>query len=213
MICKRYILALVFVLLCIQHVVSQSVLSKEAIKNFSSEDINQLNFETYTIEDFSNSFDVAVALINEETHSEHHIKGTNVLGALAKALHYKVKHKLFDLDAPETELLLKKFETQSYFISRPTPGQFLKLMKYSCQGDYSHIYDRFSKSSFFVPLISAFVVYIVLFLFCLYKKTKIGSRFIKWTIYGIVFFCVVTIVFKLTCDYNIKDYSFYGITM
>lgn len=210
----RYTLVLTCVFLSIHHSFAQFKLSKETIINFSSNDINELNFESYTIDDFSETFDVAVALINDKTHPDYPINGTNVLAALAKEFHLKVKHKQFDLDAANTELLLKKFETQAYYISRPTPGQFLKLMKYSCQGDYSHIYDRFHKSSFYVPILSALVIYLLMLIVCIFKKkNKRCARFIRLSVIGFVLVCTVAVVFKMSCEENIQDYSFYGITM
>lgn len=211
----RITIALVFcVFLSSHNYYAQSGLTKEEIISFSSEDINRLDFKSFTVDEFSETFDILVELINDESSTDNRKKGTNVLGALAKELHQKVKLKQFDLDDENIERLLKKFETQSYYISRPTPGQFLKLMKYSCQGDYIHIYDRFSKSRIFVPAISALVIYFLLLLLCVFKKTnKICSKFIKLSIIGLIFFITIVTIFKFTCEYNIKDYSFYGIRM
>lgn len=210
----RFTLGILSVLLSFQMGFSQSALSKEDIINFSSEDIDRLNFEAFTIADFSKTFDVAEALINDSTNTDYRIKGTNVLAALAKELHLKIKHKQFDLDAADTEMILRKFETQSYYISRPTPGQFLKLMKYTCQGDYTHIYDRFQKSPFFEPSISALVIYAFVLIFCIVKrKHGLCLRFVKLSVIGLILFVSLVVIFKFTCDNNIKDYSFYGISM
>lgn len=214
MIKYRYTLVWICIFLSLHQNVAQSILSKDAIINYSSADINQLNFETFSIDDFSRTFDVAVELINDSTNLDYHIKGTNVLGALAKELHLKIKYKRFDLDAENTEILLKKFETQSYYISRPTPSQIIKLMKYTCQGDYPHIYDRFSKSSFFTPTICILVIYLLMLITCIFKKkNKTCSKFIRLSIICLALFVVIMITFKLTCEPNIKDYSFYGISL
>lgn len=210
----RRIIVTICVVFIVQQNFSQVILNKDTIVKLSSDEINQLNFESYTVEDFSRAYDVVLELINDNDNIDNRIKGTNVLGALAKELYVKVKNKGFDLDASETEILLKKFESQSYYIDRPTPSQFLKLMKYSCQGDYSHIYERFRTSSFFKPTMAILTTYFLFLLYCIFnRKRKKQAVFIKLSALAFALCLIVFIVFKLSCESNVQDYSFYGITM
>lgn len=209
----------VFTLLCIflslHQNFSQELLDKNIITNYTPEDINQLNFKSYTVNDFSKGFDVALELTRDDSNIQNQIKGTNVLGALAKELLLKVKYKSFDLDAENTRLLLAKFEEEGYHISRPTPTLFMKLMNYSCQGDYSHIYERFKTSKFFTYAVGAIALYVLVLLLNVSGKFKWRFRllFNRLSAIGLITICMMIIIFKLTCESNIQDYSFYGISM
>ncbi|MDG5491387.1 hypothetical protein [Psychroserpens sp. SPM9] len=194
---------------------AQNIVMPENLPKITSEAIDTLNFETYTVKQFSQGYDVAIVMINDTLNINNQIKGTNLLAALARELSYKIKNRIINLDDTSVELLVKKFESQDYYINRPVVSQFIKLMNYTCQGDYRHILDRFLSSRLRYPVLVFMGIYILLFVLNSFGKLKwrFKSHFNKCTYVLLITGLLVLMIFKLTCEGQIEDYSFYGFSM
>ncbi|MGH1337232.1 MAG: hypothetical protein ACRBFS_14005 [Aureispira sp.] len=145
---------------------TQSLSALPTISSMSIEEIDLLDLSSWNISAIETVTDQAIILVND-TLKENQQKGHVLLGVIANHLQESILSGV--LEEKEAHSILEKLESQQYFITRPTPSNFEKLVCYLCEGRYQYIYKRASHVSGFFPIT---IITILLSFFCIFKTTK-----------------------------------------
>ena len=177
--------------------------------------IESIITENYEVDDFTFAFDIAVGMSNIENNDSLRERGVNLLATLAKSFTKQVRVKKVNLDDEKVKVLLKRFESEKYYIERPKISRVIKLMNYLCKDDYSYVHQKLFITSAYKVFLVFLVIYLSIFFLSYSNKFnwKFKKKFRKFTLFSFAILLLVFIIFKNTCHNNIKDYSFYGISI
>ncbi|WP_178987868.1 hypothetical protein [Winogradskyella schleiferi] len=172
-------------------------------------------FKNYNIEDYANAVAIAVKMSNDQNNIKIKEKGVNLMATLARNFTKLVTSKYVDLDDERVVRLLERFEIEKYYIEKPKVSRFIKLMNYLCKGDYTYVHHKLIGTRAYNILWVFVFLYFSIFLFSYSNKCdwKHEKKFRKFTLFSIALLIILFILFKSTCHGNIKDYSFYGISV
>ena len=182
------------------------------LEKLSMEAIEKLPFDDASVQELDNLYKIASQLLSDSLKTQQH-KGELLLAVMADNIGERIKNNSINPKKENVRKLLKKFETQQYFIYQPKINDFIKLMHYLCQGKYSYIYSRFSVSGFFIPSLLIGGIFILLVVANFFGKIKwrYRKKFNKLILIGFAFLILLLIIFKFTCHDCVQEYSFYGI--
>lgn len=198
---------------------SQNKLKESAfehtLKTASIDSIESHIIKHYSVQDYTNALNIAVSMSNTYNNDYHKQKGANLLALLAKNFANKVIHKKVNLDDERVKDLLSSFEKEKYFIEKPKTSRFIKFTNYLCKGEYAYLHDKLISTTIYRAIL--FVASLFLFAFFLSYSSKFKwkheKRFRKISLFSLATIVFLFILFKSTCYNNIKDYSFYGISI
>ncbi|SDG61107.1 hypothetical protein [Winogradskyella thalassocola] len=176
-------------------------------------EITNIDFSGYTIKEYSIAFDNALHMKNDSLNTINVMKGSVVLSVLAKQVNNEITSHTIDSNASETKDLLAKFRTQNYYVYQPEVSIIIKFFGYMCMGEYSHIYNIMTTNTKTLPIVIFLVLFLCVMMLHLFGKIKWRFKRItnKVIIISLIIFVIMSIGFKLTCDCNVGEYSFYGI--
>lgn len=172
----------------------------------------ELIFTTFATQDYLEVLEKSIRVLDTAKIEKDIALHTNIIAALAKDVSLRLNDKSITVSDPNASRLFEKFKEQQYYLTLPKVSQFSKLMYYTCSGDYNHVLLRFTQSSMHTPIVIVFVIYVILFFSIVFKilKWKHRRKFITLHIWLFCLMLILFIAFKLTCNANVKEYSFYG---
>lgn len=188
---------------------------KNSLRTAPIDSIESIIIENYEVDDYIFAFDIVVGMSKVENNDQQRARGVNLLAVLAKNFTKQVSRKKLNLDGEKVKVLLKRFESEKYFIERPKISRFIKLMNYLCKGEYAYVHQKLIITAAYKILLFFIIVYISIFFLSYSNKFnwKFEKKFRKFTLISFAILLLVFILFKNTCHNNIKDYSFYGISV
>ncbi|WP_298424191.1 hypothetical protein [uncultured Kordia sp.] len=179
------------------------------------DDLETVDLKKTSLSDIDIAFDKA-KLLKKDTLStnDNELRGDIIISLLANELGSRINSQTVNPRDKKVKNLLLKFEGEKYFIHQPKISDFLKLMKYSCDGNYTYIYSRFATSGFYFPtiIISALFLLFIILNFLGKIKWKYKKQFNTFLIVSIGIVILLIIIFKLTCTQYVQPDSFYGIS-
>jgi hypothetical protein len=178
-------------------------------------EISEMDFTAYTLDNYFEAFAISQSILKDSKQNNNEMRSSILLSSLANQIEIDIKNKKINIHDKQLIALLSKFEKENYFVYKPKLNKFIKLMRYTCLGDYGHIYKRFKDSSYFF-LITIFLLIIFLIITLSFTKKirfKNQNTFNQIIKYTIILIIIIAIFFKLTCYSQVEEYSFYGIPM
>ena len=163
--------------------------------------------------DYKELLDLGARIQKDTTHRDNKLKGDIIIALTAESLKKRINDETINPRDAEVKGILKDFEDLSFFIYQNPIPDSLKLAHYLCEGSYSYIYSRFSTSKFFYPGIVFLVLILIVTPLNVFKKIpwRFTKSYNRLFLIGLCAFIVLAIIFKLTCDNNVTEDSFYGI--
>ncbi len=182
------------------------------VEKLSMEQVEKLPLDEASVKEMDNLFQIATRLLDDSLKTQKH-KGELLLAVMADNIGKRIDNNSINPKKEEVRSLLKKFESQQYFIYQPKINDFIKLMHYLCQGKYAYIYSRFSVSGFFIPsiVIGSIALMFLIANFLGIIKWRYRKKVNKLVLVGLALLVIIIIIFKFTCDECVQEYSFYGI--
>jgi hypothetical protein len=210
---KKIFFIFIFSCLNVPPGVAQNKTSETFFNSTSLDSIERFISKAYTLKQYNKAFDIAVNMASHNKNIETKKKGVNLLALLAKNLANQIEIKAFDIVSEETKILISRFEQEKYFIQLPKVSRFIKTMNYFCNGEYRYVHQKLKSIIVYKIFVFFLFIYFVLFFVCFFKNFnwKFKQLYKRLTIYLLIVFLMIFIIFNLTCQNNIKDYSFYGI--
>ena len=178
-------------------------------------EITTIDFSGYTIDDYSKAFDNALQMKTDSLNTTNAMKGSVVLSILAKQINHDIVNNTLDSNASQTKDLLIKFRKENYYVYQPEVSIIIKFFGYVCMGEYNHIYNIVTTNNKTLPFAILGIVFLCVVILHLFGKIKWKYKRLtnKVIIIAIIVFVIMSIGFKLTCDCNVDEYSFYGIAI
>lgn len=175
--------------------------------------VGDFDFSEFTILDLDESFNRASAMVNNTANSKQSGLGHLYLAILSDYIKKQIEAGEISPKKRKVRQLLKKFESEQYFIHQPKIPNFLKLMHNACEGNFKYIYSRFKVSGLFIPVLLVLFLFVVFVVLNVLKKipwkyTRLTNKII---LIGFGLFIVLAIIFKFTCNDFVQTDSFYGI--
>ena len=218
--CPKKQFILIITLIChfavgFSHNLTRESVVENSLRMAPLDSIESTIMQYYVVEDYSYAFDIVVGMINGENNGDLRERGVNLLATLAKSFTKQVIGKKVNIDDEKVKVLLKRFESEKYYIERPKISRFIKLMNYLCKGEYAYVHQKLIITAAYKIFLFFIFVYISIFFLSYSNKFnwKFEKKFRKFTLISFAILLLVFILFKNTCHNNIKDYSFYGISV